>query len=122
MDTLDLVLANDDVLESTTVLDHEDSVLVTTLDLTSAADTTAVGLHASIKSTADLLRGLESDGTLGGRDREGSTLAKSKDIVGSGSRRGGGSKASDGGNGSDGELHCDGNFSRRGEIVQKEYV
>ena len=107
VDTLNLVLANDDVLKSTAVLDHEDGVLVTTLDLASAANTTAVGLHATIKHTADLLGCLEGDGTLGGRDGKGSTLAKSEGIVRSGNGRASSGEASSGSNDGDGELHGD---------------
>lgn len=107
VDTLNLVLANDDVLESSAILDHEDSVLVTTLDLASAANTTAVGLHATVEDTADLLGGLEGNGTLGGRDGKRSTLAKSKGIVGGGNGRASSGEASSGSNDGDGELHFD---------------
>ena len=110
MDTLDLVLSNDGVLESTTVLDDEDSVLVATLSLTSAADTTAIGLHATIEGTTDSLSSLKGNGSLGGWDGERGALGKGESIGG-----GGGSRASDGeargsSNDGNGELHFDGEF------------
>lgn len=44
VDTLSLVLANDDVTESSTVLKDEDSVLLTTLNLVVACAVTTVVL------------------------------------------------------------------------------
>jgi hypothetical protein len=108
VDTLNLVLSNDDVLESTSVLDQEDGVLVATLSLTSAANTTAVGLHATIEGAADRLGGLEGNGTLGGGNGEGSALAKGESLAGGGDSRAGGGEASGGSNDGNGELHGDG--------------
>lgn len=65
MDTLDLVGTNDQVLEGGTVLKLEDGVLVTTLGLASALDTTAVGLHATIEGALDDLGLLVSNRALG---------------------------------------------------------
>lgn len=44
MDTLDLVLANDSILDGATILDDEDGILVTTLSLASAGNATSIGL------------------------------------------------------------------------------
>jgi len=110
VDTLDLVLSNDGVLESTTVLDDEDGVLVATLSLTSAADTTAVGLHATIKGAADSLRSFKGNRSLGGGDGERGALGKGEGIVGGGGSRASGGEARSGGNDGDGELHFDGEF------------
>jgi len=108
VDALDLVLSDDSVLESSAVLDEEDSVLVTALDLASAASTTAVGLHATIKGSADLLGSLVGDGALGGGDREGGALGEGGELGRSNGGRAGGGEASDGSNDGDGELHVDG--------------
>jgi hypothetical protein len=108
VDTLDLILANDGVLESATVLDGEDGVLVSSLDLASARNTTAVGLHASIEDTRDNLRRLQGNRALGSRDWKGSTLVQAEELSGSvGSRASGDGrdKRSDGGSDGDGELH-----------------
>jgi hypothetical protein len=53
VDALDLVSANDQVLKSGAVLELEDGVAVTALGLSSALDTTAVGLHATIEGARD---------------------------------------------------------------------
>lgn len=107
VDALNLVLSDDSVLKSSAVLDEEDSVLVTALDLARAASTTAVGLHATIESSADLLGRLVGDGALGGGDREGGALGEGGELAGSDSGRAGGGEASDGSNDGDGELHVD---------------
>lgn len=65
MDTLDLVGTDDQVLKGGTVLKLEDGVLVTTLGLASALDTTAVGLHATIEGALDDLGLLVGDRALG---------------------------------------------------------
>lgn len=70
VDTLDLVGTDDQVLEGGAVLELEDGVLVTTLSLASALDTTAVGLHATIEGARDDLGLLVGDGALGGGDCE----------------------------------------------------
>jgi hypothetical protein len=87
VDSLNLILANDGVLESATVLDDEDGVLVSSLGLASARNTTAIGLHASIEDTRDSLRRLQGDGTLGSGNREGSTLVQADKLDGSASSR-----------------------------------
>lgn len=90
MDTLDLVGTNDGVLEGSAVLKDEDGILVTTLGLTSALDTTAVGLQATIESAGDGLSGAILDSALGGRDREVRTANKivAESVIG-GSSQGG---------------------------------
>ena len=108
VDTLDLVLANDGVLEGTSVLDEEDSVLVTTLNLTCARSTTAVGLHATIESSGNLLGLLVGNRALGGGDREGGTLGEREELARGGGSRAGSGEASDGSNDGNGELHFDG--------------
>lgn len=110
MNTLDLVLANDSVLKSGTVRKLEDSISVTAFRLTSALDTTTVGLHATIENTGDLLGLLVGDRALGGGDREGSTLLELEELGGGGALNGrssnrGANEGEDGG--SDGELHFD---------------
>jgi len=108
VDTLDLVLADDGVLEGTSVLDEEDSVLVTTLNLTCARSTTAVGLHATIESSGNLLGLLVGNRALGGGDREGGTLGEREELARGGGSRAGSGEASDGSNDGNGELHFDG--------------
>jgi len=108
VDTLDLVLANDGVLEGTAVLDNENGVGVTALSLACARHTTAVGLHATIESSADLGGCLEGNRALGCRDGESGALGKGEDLVGSGGSRASGGEASDGSNDGKRELHCDG--------------
>lgn len=72
VDTLDLVGADDDVLQGTALLDLEDSVGVATLILTGAVDTTVVNVHASIEGVAsgDSLDILEGGGAGRGGDVE----------------------------------------------------
>lgn len=108
VNTLDLVLANDGVLEGASVLDEEDSVLVTTFNLTSALGTTAVGLHATIEGSADLLGLLVGNRALGGGDRERGTLGEREELARGGSSRAGSGEASDGSNDGERELHLDG--------------
>ena len=108
VNTLDLVLADDGVLEGTAVLDQENSVLVTTLDLTSALGTAAVGLHTTLESAADLLGCLVGDGALGGGHGEGSALLNGGESGRSVGSRAGGSEANNGSDDSERELHFDG--------------
>lgn len=68
MNTLDLIFANNGVLESTAALDEEDSIGITTLSLSSAADTTSIGLHATVEGSTDFLDLLVGDTALGGGD------------------------------------------------------
>lgn len=82
MDTLNLVLANDDIGESSTIGQREDSVGVAALSLTSAADTTAVGLEATVEAARDLLGFREGFGACGGRDSKSGTLVKAKEVLG----------------------------------------
>jgi len=107
VDTLDLVLANDSVLEGTAVLDNENGVGVTALNLSCARHTTAVGLHATIEGSADLGGCLEGNRALGCRDGESGALGKGEDLVGGGGSRASGGEASDGSNDGERELHCD---------------
>ena len=113
MDTLDLVLTNDNVGESGAVSQREDGVGVTAFSLTSAADTTAVGLEATVEGATDLLGLGEGLSTLGGGDGESVALVKAEEVVwslvGRGSR-GGGGESQDGS--SDGSLHVDGSWFR----------
>jgi hypothetical protein len=109
VNTLDLVGANDGVLEGGTVLEDEDGVLVATLNLASALDATAVGLHATVEGAGDVLDTLVGDGALGSGNGERSTLLESAHGVGGGialgsGDDGGGEKAGE----DDGELHFDG--------------
>ena len=72
VNTLVLVLANDGVLESSAVSEEEDSVGVAAFGLTTALDTTAVGLVAAVEGAGDGLGFLVGDGALAGGDGEGS--------------------------------------------------
>jgi hypothetical protein len=110
VDTLDLVLADDGVLESGTVLELEDGVRVAALDLTGARGATAVGLHAAIEDAGDDLNGLVGDGALGGRDGEAGALVEAEKPGGSVGSRASGDGCDKRGDGesSDGELHDDG--------------
>jgi hypothetical protein len=71
VDTLVLVFTNDGVLEGSTVGKEEDSVGVTTFGLTTALDTTAVGLVATVEGARDGLGSLVGDGALAGGNGEG---------------------------------------------------
>lgn len=106
VDTLDLVSTDDGVLEGGAVLEDEDGVAVAALDLASALDATAVGLHATVESTGDVLDLLVGDGALGGGDGERSALLEGAhgvggDIALGSGESGGGEKAGE----DDGELH-----------------
>lgn len=107
VDTLNLVLADDGVLQGTAGLDGEDGIRVTALILTSALDTTAVGLHATVKGARDDVRRLVGDGALGGWDGESGTLVQVEACRSGGSRASGdgGHEGGDGGSDGDGELH-----------------
>jgi hypothetical protein len=107
--TLNLILADDGILESATVLDLEDGVRVATLDLTSARGTTAVGLHTTIEDAGNDLDGLVGDRALGGGDGKGGALVEVEEL----GRSVGGWASGDGcderGDGeSESELHGDG--------------
>jgi hypothetical protein len=110
MHTLDLILADDGVLESGTVLQLENGVRVASLDLTGARDATAVGLHAAIEDAGDDLDRLVGDGALGGRNGEAGAFVEAEELGGSvGSRTSGdGCDKRGDGESSDGELHNDG--------------
>jgi hypothetical protein len=102
-------LSDDGVLEGTAVLDEEDSVSVATLGLTSAGNTTAVGLQATVESTLDNHRGLVGDRALGGRDWDRGALAKASEASGSrGSRASNDGSGEGSDSGDDSELHFGG--------------
>jgi len=106
--TFNLILANDGVGESSAVGEDEDSIRITSLSLSSAADTTSVGLHSTVECPRDRFGGLVGHAALGGRDREAGALLHGEDIVGGrswGGDRGSG-KSQDGGD--DGVLHFEG--------------
>jgi hypothetical protein len=106
VDTLDLVLADDGVLEGSAVLDDENGIRVATLSLTSAGDATAVGLKTTVESAGDGLRLGELDGALGAGDRNAGTLLHGESLSRSGSGRAGGDGGHEGSDsGEDGELH-----------------
>lgn len=65
VDTLVLVLADNEVAQVATLLDNEDGVALSTLRLARALDATAEGLHATIEGLAsgNVLGLIESDGT-----------------------------------------------------------
>lgn len=109
VNTLDLISANDDVLEGSTVLEDEDGVGVLALDLASALDATAVGLHATVEDARDGLGTLVGDGSLGGGDGEGGASLEGAHGVGGdvALRRGHGGRGEEAGE-DDGELHFDG--------------
>lgn len=92
MDTLDLILADDDVLEGGAVLEKEDGVVVAALSLTSAADTTTVGLVTTIEGARDGLGLIVGHGALGVRDGEAAGVAETEGelSLGGGQREGGG--------------------------------
>jgi hypothetical protein len=115
VNTLDLVLADDSILESATVLDEEDGIRVSTLSLTGARLATAVGLHATIEGARNRLNSLEGDGSLGGGDGERSTLVQADEAsrsIGSRSSSDRGHESGDGSSDGDGELHCCGDWVR----------
>jgi hypothetical protein len=86
VNTLVLVFTNDGVLEGSAVSEKEDSVSVTAFGLTTALDTTAVGLVATVEGAGDGLGSLVGDGALAGRDGEGrgSTSAEGTHALSSG--------------------------------------
>ena len=101
-----LAFANDGVLEGTAVLDDEDGVRVATLSLTSAGNTTAVGLKTTVEGTGDGLGLLVGDRALGLGDGDGGTLLHSESLSRGGSGRAGGNGGHEGSDsGDDGELH-----------------
>lgn len=109
MDTLDLVLTNDDVLQCCAISEAEDRIGVATLSLTSAADTTAVGLKTTVEGAGNLLGLLEGLGAIAGGDGDAGALGQAgkaaRSLVGrTGSGHGG--ESQDGG--SNGSLHFDG--------------
>lgn len=74
--TLDLVRANDGVLESTTLLDDEDGVAFATLALAGTFNTTTVRLHASVEDIGDFLGLVKGLAALGVRKGEGVALGQ----------------------------------------------
>lgn len=66
VNTLDLVGADDGVLEGTSLLDDEDGIVLSALDLAGAFNAATVGLHASIEGLAgsNLIRLTECLATL----------------------------------------------------------
>jgi hypothetical protein len=97
------------VLECGTVGEREDGVRVTALSLTSAADTTAIGLESTVESASDLLGFREGLSTSGGWNGDGSALGKAGEgggsfVGGAGSGSGGESQEES----SDGSLHLAG--------------
>lgn len=70
VDALDLVGADDQVLQGGAVLQLEDSVLGAALGLTGALDATAVGLHATVEGARDNLGLGVGDRALGRGDVE----------------------------------------------------
>lgn len=104
-----LTLADNGVLEGTAVLDDEDGVRVATLSLASAADTTAVGLHATVEGARDGLSLFVGDRALGAGDRDGGALLHGESISRGGDGRAGSDRGREGSNsGDDGELHVAG--------------
>lgn len=123
VNTLNLVGADDDVLEGGSVLKDEDSIRVAALLLTSALHTTAVGLHGTVEGSLDDLGRLVGDGTLGGGDGEGSTLLEGSHGVGGdvalrSGNSGRGKKPGD----DHGELHFDGDELVREKVLSLEVV
>jgi hypothetical protein len=74
MNTFDLVLADNGVLERGAIGKDKDSVRVVTLNLAGAGNATAVGLKTTVERAGDLHGGLESLGAGGGGDGERGTL------------------------------------------------
>lgn len=97
MNTFDLIGTDDGILEGRTVLEDENCVRVASFVLSSAADTAAVGLQATVETARDLFSSIIGDGALGRRDGEVGALVEQ---ALSSSR---GSESQDGG--SDGSLH-----------------
>ena len=111
VNTLDLVLTNDGILEGTSILDDEDCIGVSTLGLTSARLATAVCLHATIKGTRDRLRSLKGNGSLGSGNGKRCTLVQADEAsrsIGSRASSDRGHKGGDGSSDGDGELHVGG--------------
>lgn len=104
-------LSDDGVLEGTTVLDDEDGVSVATLSLTTAGNTTAVGLKTTVEGAGDSLGLLVGNGAFGLGDGDGSTLAHGESLSRGGSSRASGNGGHEGGDsGDNGELHFDGSL------------
>lgn len=74
--SLDLVRADDGVLESTALLDDEDGVALATLVLAGTFNTTAVCLHATVEDIGDFLGLVEGLAALGVRKGEGVALGQ----------------------------------------------
>jgi len=79
VNTLNLILSDDDVAERTSILDDEDSVRVATLILTSAGNAAAVSLHSAIE-VGDLHGLGQSFAALGRRDGERSALREGEEV------------------------------------------
>jgi hypothetical protein len=87
VDTLDLVSADNGVLEGGAILEDEDGVLIAAFLLAAALDATAVGLHTAVEGAADGLGGGVGHAALGGGDGEGGALVEG--LVGGGIMGGG---------------------------------
>lgn len=125
MNALDLIFANDGVLEGTASLDDEDSIGVTTLRLTSAGDTTTVGLQATIEGTRDLVGLLVGDRALGSRDGQRGALVQAEEGVGSSgswASSNGGHKGGDRGSDGKSELHFDDCWDRRKALLKVDLL
>lgn len=76
MHTLNLILADDRVLQRAAFLDGKHCVVVAALILTSALDATVVRLHAAVKGVRDDLRFVKGLLALRLREREGEPFAE----------------------------------------------
>lgn len=74
--TLDLISADDGVLESTALLDDEDGVALATLFLAGTFNTTAVCFHTAVEDIRNLLGLVEGLIALGVRKGEGVPLGQ----------------------------------------------
>jgi hypothetical protein len=126
VDTLNLVRANDAecllaCIECGARLIAAYTFLrITALSLTSAADTTAVGLEATIEGASNLLGLRKGLGTLRGGNGDGSALGEAGERGGSlvrGAGSGNGGKSQDGS--SDGSLHVVGWMLKVGNVDRK---
>mgnify|MGYP003624082537 CR=1 FL=1 len=105
MHTLDLVFADNRVLQRPACLDDEDGVGITALGLPRAGNAAAVRLHAAVEGAGDGLGLAELDGALGGGDGERGALVEveGRGLDGGGAGGHGGHEGGDGG--CDGESH-----------------
>lgn len=96
---LDLIRADNSVLERRAVLEDENGVRITALVLAGALDATAVGLHATVEGAGDGFGCIVGDGALGcGNGQRGALQEVEEVFRGLGRRRrsGGGGKSQDG--------------------------